>query len=78
MALGGGPGARLAVLGGARASFQPQTSAGGVQATAQAYANTGTGDEGPALAPIHGFGIRFWMGVAGIALLWAVYYSLPE
>jgi hypothetical protein len=79
--LTGGPGARIGIFGGARATVQPSTSAPNVSSVARAYGGvSGSAEEsaGSALSPAHGFGIRFWLGVAGIVGLVLVYHSLPE
>jgi hypothetical protein len=67
---------RVKVLGRA-----PTTAAPSSSATAQAFGDAtsaGTASPRSALLPVHGFGIRFWVGVGGLVLLAWVYHSLPE
>ena len=66
---------RIKVLGSAPATSAPSSSV-----AAQAFGgSTDTGTPGlGSVAGFHGVGIKFWSGVAGLALLIWVYHSLPE
>lgn len=74
------PGIRAGVIGNARIVATPSADQG-TSVASQAFGSgaTNTSQSGThPLAPVHAFGIRFWLGVTGlVALVW-IYHSLPE